>query len=151
MTGELRFDDYDHESAFLTSVGDPKHVQTLSAPISVRYFHPLGFLAGLNGTPVYQDVRRNQEPNVIPRLLGGSDTFFLVDAAVGYRFPNRFGLASLEVRNVFDSGFKYQDDSFRESREAPTISRFIPERTILGYLTLYFDPAMSAVASRRDF
>ena len=138
VAGELRFDIYDHESTFLTSIGDPKHVDTLSAPISVRYFHPLGFFAGLTGTPLYQEVRRNQEPNVFPRLVSGSDTSFLVDAAVGYRFPERFGLASLVVCNLFDTGFKYQDDSFRQVSEAPSVSRFIPERAILGYLTLNF-------------
>lgn len=134
MGGELRYDYYSRESGVATSAGLPKQVETWSAPISVRYFHPSGFFAGVIGTPARQDVQRQQETG----LPDGDDTFFLVDAAIGYRFPQRSGIASLEVRNLFNTGFKYQDDSFREAREAPPVSRFVPERTILGRLTLNF-------------
>jgi TonB dependent receptor len=66
----------------------------------------------------------------------GSDHFFLVDAAVGYRLPRRFGMVSLSVTNIFDKGFKYMDDGFREFQTQPVIGPYIPERQFLGQLTL---------------
>jgi outer membrane receptor protein involved in Fe transport len=68
----------------------------------------------------------------------GSDDFVLVDALVGYRFPKRFGIASLEVNNLFDTSFNFQDDSFREFRDEPSIARYIPERRITGRITINF-------------
>ena len=70
--------------------------------------------------------------------MEGKDDFFIVDAAIGWRIPNRLGIVSLEVRNLFDEEFKYQDDSFREFRDEPSIGPYIPDRTILGRLTLSF-------------
>jgi outer membrane receptor for ferrienterochelin and colicin len=53
--------------------------------------------------------------------------------ALGYRFPKRWGLLSVEVRNLFDQDFQYQDDSFRVSEFTKTqySSRFIPDRVFL--------------------
>jgi hypothetical protein len=45
---------------------------------------------------------------------------------------------SLEVRNLFDNGFHYQDDSFREFRDEPSIGPYIPERQIRFRVTLNF-------------
>lgn len=132
--GELRFEFYHGESGELTRSGFPKQMHTWSAPIWVRYFHPAGFFAGVTGNPLYQNVRRQKQSG----LPDGEDTFFIVDAAIGYRLPQRLGAVSLESRNLFNTGFKYQDDSFRDFREAPALSRFIPERTIVGRLTVSF-------------
>jgi hypothetical protein len=61
-----------------------------------------------------------------------------VDIGIGYRFPKRLGIASLQVNNLFDEGFRFQDDSFREFSDEPTVGPYIPERTILGRVTLNF-------------
>ena len=50
----------------------------------------------------------------------GQDNFVVVDATVGWRFPKRFGIASLTVYNLFNEKFRYQDDSFREFRDEPS-------------------------------
>ena len=95
--------------------GVPEKVVTYSVPFGVRYFHPSGFFAGVGATYVNQEV----EPS--DRLRGhpdGSDDFFVVDAAIGYRLPKRFGIVSLSVSNLFDNKFKYQDDSFREFQDS---------------------------------
>jgi hypothetical protein len=88
----------------------------------------------LGATYVRQDVRRQEEST----LAEGNDVFFVIDAAAGFRFPQRRALISLEARNLFDQGFKLQDDSFRKFGDEPAISPFIPERTILARLTLNF-------------
>ena len=67
-----------------------------------------------------------------------SEDFFVVDTSVGYRLPKRFGIVSLSVSNLFDQKFKYLDDSFREFRDTPTVGPYIPERLILGRITLNF-------------
>jgi outer membrane receptor protein involved in Fe transport len=130
------YDKYEKDSAaFSAEVGNdnPLQVETISAPVSVSYFHPSGFFATAGVAFVHQDVERlsmfsNQ----------GQDSFFVVDAGIGYRFPDRLGIASLTVHNLLDKGFQYQDDSFREFRDEPTVGPYIPSRTILGRVTLNF-------------
>jgi hypothetical protein len=55
---------------------------------------------------------------------------------VGFRFPKRYGIASVEVRNLFDEKFKYQDDNYRTNEVREPM--FFPDRTILGRITLSF-------------
>jgi len=59
------------------------------------------------------------------------------DAALGYRLPNRRGIASVEVRNMFNQKFIYQDLEFL-SAEPQTDPRYVPGRTIIARLTLAF-------------
>ena len=68
-----------------------------------------------SGTYVDQKVRRSATAT----QADGSDDFFLVDATVGYRLPKRAGVISLQVKNLFDDEFNYQDDSYREFRDEP--------------------------------
>jgi outer membrane receptor protein involved in Fe transport len=59
----------------------------------------------------------------------GSDQFWIFDASVGYRLPDRWGIVSIEARNLFDRSFQYQDtDPFR-----PIIQ---PGRTVYFKVTL---------------
>jgi hypothetical protein len=62
-----------------------------------------------------------------------------VDAAIGFRLPARRGLVSLEVRNLFDENFQYQDTAYAtaDANKIPE-TLFRPRRTILGRLTLNF-------------
>jgi tetratricopeptide (TPR) repeat protein len=130
------YDKYEKESDdFSALVGnqEPLKVETISVPVGLTYFHPSGFFAGAGVTFVDQDVERleifdNQ----------GHDSFFVVDLGVGYRFPNRLGIASLQVQNLLDEGMEYQDDSFREFQEEPSVGPYFPDRTILGRITLNF-------------
>jgi hypothetical protein len=115
-----------------TLAEQPKRIETLLAPLGARYFHPSGWFAEFGVTYLDQSVRwvYNVSDNQ------GSDSEFLVDAAFGFRFPNRRGLASIAVNNVFDRSFDYQDDNFRSSESRAT--RLIPEQVILGRVTLNF-------------
>ena len=100
----------------------------------MRYFHPSGAFASFGTTYVNQDVKRSEGSF----FADGSDDFFVLDAAVGYRFPNRLGIASLGVSNLLDENFQYQDDSFREFGDRPSIGPYIPDRQILARVTLNF-------------
>ena len=55
----------------------------------------------------------------------------MLDASIGYRLPKRFGLITLEGRNLLDHRFRYNDNDFGN----PTL---YPERLILLRLTLAF-------------
>lgn len=135
VKGEVVYD------RFTTGVGTgsdvfnfPLELETISVPLSVRYFHPSGFFAGLGVTYVDQKVRRSSAA----LLPDGKDDFVIVDASVGWRLPNRRGKISLEVNNLFDQEFNYQDDSFREFRDEPSIGPYIPEMTLLLRASLSF-------------
>jgi hypothetical protein len=113
--------------------GEPLKVDTVVVPLSARFFHPSGFFAGVKGNFVRQTV--DLPPGAT--FDDGHDDFFLVDADVGYRLPKRFGILSLEVRNLFDTSFHYQDLNTQTAREAQT-SPFLPTRIVFGRLTLSF-------------
>jgi outer membrane receptor for monomeric catechols len=110
----------------------PEKVVTYSVPFGLRYFHPSGFFAGVGATYVNQHVNRSDNMG----QPEGSTDFIVVDAAIGYRLPKRFGIMSLLVANLLDNKFKYQDDSFREFQDQPSIGPYIPDRQILARVTL---------------
>ena len=132
---EFVYDRFRAAEGLATEFGDvPDRVETLSLPIGVRYFDPSGIFAGLTTTGVHQEVKRS------PGAAGGegTDDFVVVDGSVGWRFPRRMGAVSFQVLNLFNSGFDFQDDSYREFRDEPTIGPYIPERQIRVQLTLNF-------------
>jgi hypothetical protein len=112
----------------------PTDMETFSLPVALNYASPSGLFGTLGATYVNQDVER-----VSTSTLQGDDDFVLVDAAIGFRLPDRYGVVSLGVRNLFDEEFNYQDDSFRAfGSEDPYRSPFVPERVMYGSLTLSF-------------
>jgi tetratricopeptide (TPR) repeat protein len=117
----------------VTMGGEPNKVETWVVPLSARFFHPSGFFAGVKGNFVWQKVDLPQTAT----FDDGTDDFFLVDADIGYRLPKRLGIISLEVRNLFDTSFHYQDHNVQTAREDQT-SPFLPQRMVLGRLTLSF-------------
>ena len=68
-------------------------------------------------------------------LESDGDQFWVADATIGYRLPDRYGLIALEARNLFDERFKFQDFDFdRIDQTTLPIRMIAPERTILGRL-----------------
>jgi outer membrane receptor protein involved in Fe transport len=128
---EVRFDEFESHGAAAPDV--PEDLDTVSVPFRVRFFHPSGFFAQIGETVVYQDLKRRSTSS----LSGGSNSFSLVDAAVGYRLPQRRGILSLEARNLLDEKFSFQDDNF-QNPSVKRISPFIPARTVVGRITLSF-------------
>lgn len=109
---------------------EPHKIETLSIPTSISYFNPQGFFTSLTGTYVHQNIERSGRKNEKP------EKFFLVDASVGYRFPNRRGIFSLDAKNLFDENFLFQDINFHSSQT--TVTRFVPSRTVFARVTLNF-------------
>lgn len=135
LKAEFAYDHYHSQLGVATENGTiPVSVETFSMPLSASYFDPSGWFARLGGTFVHQqlhlDARAIQSQ--------GNDSFFLVDTDLGYRFPKRWGLASIGVKNLFNTKFRYQDDSYREFRDEPSTGPYFPDRIIMGKVVLNF-------------
>ncbi len=107
-------------------------IETYILPITARVFHPSGFFASVGGTFVHQEV------SLAPRspFTKDDDQFFLVDLSAGFRLPKRTGIISFEIHNLLDKEFFYEDLNAVTSGGV-VYGRFIPNRTILGRITLY--------------
>ena len=71
-------------------------------------------------------------PFAPPGLAPGQSRFWVMDAFVGYRLPNRRGLLSLNADNLLDERFQFQDVD-------PTNPSLFPERLISFRFTVAFD------------
>jgi len=108
-------------------------LETTTIPLSIRYFSPLGVFAELGATFVQQDMeQQGSESNP------SSEDFLVLDTAIGYRLPKRRGIISLEVKNLLDEDFLFQDLELRTSDPFTVARDFIPDRAILLRITLNF-------------
>jgi tetratricopeptide (TPR) repeat protein len=99
-------------------------VTTNKVPLGIGYFHPLGVIARVKGTFHDQNGRFIRQLDLTPPDGDpGSDRFWIFDASLGYRLPGRRGILSLEVKNLFDKSFRFQDTD----RDNPLIQ---PKRTV---------------------
>jgi tetratricopeptide (TPR) repeat protein len=110
---EYNFERFKHELAAL-----PAHVNTHSVPLGLTFFHPSGLSAAVNATYFRQTGNFNRLS--IGRSESGSDDFWIVDAALSYRLPNRYGFLRLGVTNLFDKRFRYFEMDLNNSRIQPT-------------------------------
>lgn len=119
---------YKRDPAFV----GPDGIMTLNTqkvPVGINFFHPLGAYLRVKAT--YVDQSGEFGNPVFGPTESDSDHFWVVDAVVGYRLPKRFGIVSLEAKNLFDQGFRYQDID-------PSNPAFVPEQAILAKITLSF-------------
>jgi tetratricopeptide (TPR) repeat protein len=112
-------------------VEDFKELRTYRFPFGARFAHPSGFSAGFQATYVYQDGDFIVEDFFGPEVVEGDDSFWVVDASVEYRLPKRYGLITLQVKNLFDNQFHFQDTD-------PGNPRIQPGRLILAKINLSF-------------
>ncbi len=103
-----------------------EEMDTHRVPLGIDFFHPCGLSASATTTYYNQD-------GTFERLSGafesGRDSFWLVDAAVSYRLPKRYGFITVGAKNLFDQRFNYFDLDFKN----PAIQ---PARFFFARLTL---------------
>jgi Flp pilus assembly protein TadD len=128
LSTEYWFERFVHDPEALSSPVALAKSKTHRLPLEFRVFHPSGVFARARATYINQ---RGRFEDATRTVVPGSDEFWTVDALLGYRFPKRLGLATLEVRNLFDENFQFQDTDPENS----AISR---DRVILLRLTLAF-------------
>ncbi len=93
-----------------------------------RFFSTSGAFGRLRAAFVDQSGRFQ---NALQVVEPGSDRFWTLDASAGYRFPRRYGIAAVEIRNAFDRRFRFQDIS----PEEPTI---VAARQVMARFTVAF-------------
>jgi len=92
----------------------------LDAGFTLSYLHPQGWQGSVRNYLIYQD------------LMGrGDHSFWVADVFVGKALPQKRGLVSLEINNIFDRRFYY-------AREPVALEGFFPSRRILFKLALFF-------------
>ena len=133
LSAEAMYDKFEGDKD-TNNINLPLKVRTLSYPVRVQYFHPSGFFAGAGVTYVDQDVDRKAGAS----FDDGGSNFTVGDVAVGYRFPRRMGIASLSVQNVTDEDFDYQDDSFREFQDEPSVGPYMRDLDRNSRIQLHF-------------
>lgn len=112
------------------------HMTTARVPLELRYFARNGWSFGARASYVDQQGEFQFAPAPSPIepavYAPGEDRFWVLDAFVGYRLPNRRGLLSLNADNLLDEQFQFQDVD-------PTNPSLFPERLVSFRFTLAFD------------
>ncbi len=90
----------------------PQDLKTQRAPLGVKFFHPSGFGAGVTGTYIKQNGALNDGTEV-------TSSFWLVDAALTYRLPKRYGFIAVGASNLTDKRFNYFDTDPRNPAIQP--------------------------------
>jgi tetratricopeptide (TPR) repeat protein len=121
-----RYERYSQDNPLFTTTDAPK-VTTQRVPLGLNFYHPSGWF--VKATETYID----QRVTLSPSLTDDGDKFWLTDIATGYRLPKRLGIVSVEVNNLFDRAFRYQDVTGSNPDRYPSI---LPERVIYTRLTL---------------
>jgi len=108
----------------------PSKLNTHRVPLGVGFFHPSGFSAALTGTYWNQGgtfLYTAAQPNPFNRF--GRDQFWVLDAAINYRLPQRYGFITFGATNLTDQKFKFFNMDFNN----PFIQ---PKRMLFGKITL---------------
>lgn len=113
VTAEYLYEQYERDGTF----GDLefKELRYHRLPVGLAYFHPSGLRAKLKSTHVRQDGSFVSTETVEQ----GQTDFTVVDASVGYRLPNRYGLVTLEAQNLLNRDFRFQETDPRQPRHRP--------------------------------
>jgi tetratricopeptide (TPR) repeat protein len=129
LSAEYLYEDQEREPAIAD--GFARRVVSEVLPLRATYHHPNGVFGMLRLTYVKQSAE----------LLTGSGTtaedstrFPLVDLSLGYRLPGRHGLISLDVRNLFDRRFGFEDTDFSGNPRVPV---FQSGRSVFLRFTFY--------------
>jgi tetratricopeptide (TPR) repeat protein len=94
-----------------------KDLKTHSVPLGVNFIHPSGLSVSTQATYY------NQDATVFPQgaddFASGTSDFWILDAAIGYRLPKRYGLITVGVTNLLDKKFRYQESDLKNPRIQP--------------------------------
>jgi Tfp pilus assembly protein PilF len=127
LSANYEYDKIENDPEF-----DPQgfiNLETHRIPVRLSWFHPRGPAAGL--VVSYVDQRGRFQDQTVPfyATFTDNDEFWVLDAFVGYRLPKRYGVIRLEVRNLLDEDFMFQDVD-------PENPRIVPERFLALKLTI---------------
>ena len=104
-------------------------LETTELPITIKYFDPTGF-AHLSPRFVWQ--------RKLSGKLENKTDFAVVDMSIGYRLQNQRGIISLDIMNLANEKFLYQDTYDRTSDKFNVVTPFIPSRSFMFKTVLNF-------------
>ena len=104
-----------------------KEATTHRVPLGLKLFHPSGLSFATRATYLNQDGLFQRKGGIC--CESANSDFWVVDAAISYRLPQRYGFLSVGATNLFDRRFQFQESDFNNS----TIQ---PKRTVFARLTL---------------
>jgi outer membrane receptor protein involved in Fe transport len=106
LNAEYRYEKIERDPEFTLNI---KEVRTHSFPLGMTFSHPSGVSASLKATYYDQEGEFMREGPIPVPFEQGADKFWLVDAAINYRLPKRYGFLTFGVTNLFDKKFQYAD------------------------------------------
>ncbi|SMF93574.1 FecR family protein [Methylomagnum ishizawai] len=107
------------------------NTRTQTLPLTLSYFDPSGFYTNFKASYFHQDVD-------LPGGWQSEDVPFL-DLGLGYRLPNRWGLAEIQFQNLLDRNYHYEGLQDRRPPQVGGIPAFLPfppEFTVFARFTL---------------
>jgi tetratricopeptide (TPR) repeat protein len=126
LGAEYLFEKFDRTDEFSEGIREAK---MHAVPLGINFFHPSGVSAGLKAT--YYDQEGEFIRKEILTFETGDDKFWVVDAAINYRLPKRYGFVTVGATNLFDEEFDFADTDV----DNPRIQ---PDRSIFARITLAF-------------
>jgi hypothetical protein len=126
LSAEYQYERFTRESVVAVPFTD---VTTHRVPLGLRLFHPSGLSLALKGT--YFDQEGGFFRQGTAGHESGSSDFWVMDAGLSYRLPQRYGFITVGATNLLDKQFRYQETDFRNAT-------VVPERTFFTRVTLAF-------------
>ena len=127
ISAEYQYEKFKFDSEATNELGTIK-VDTHRFPLGINLFSSKGIIGRIKATYIDQNGKFEDG---LGAVLDDGDSFWVVDASLGYRLPKRYGLINFEIKNLFNEEFKFQDTD-------PANPRISPDRLILGRITLAF-------------
>ncbi|MEW8289678.1 MAG: FecR domain-containing protein [Candidatus Thiodiazotropha endolucinida] len=115
-------------------------LETHRFPIAFNYYHPTGLIFGAIATYINQEGVF-QGNSILDPPQSAEDEFWQTDLQLSYRLPDKYGLISFGVKNVFDEDFNFEDRNSYDSlgvEVTASPSSFSPERLVYGQVSVTF-------------
>lgn len=117
-----------HETSTSDAPFDFERWRTTSVPVTLSYFGDSGIFASASVEFVDHEFSNPGD--------GGDDRFVTAGVTLGYRLPGNAGIISVEVQNLFDESFNFQNRTVRPDLTATP--RYAPDRTVVARGTIRF-------------
>jgi outer membrane receptor protein involved in Fe transport len=129
LSTEYLYERFDRGAGGTESNNTFKDVTTQRLPLGLRLFHPSGLSLALKGTYFSQDGEFQRRGGAC--CTSADSDFWVVDTAISYRLPKRYGFMTVGAANLLDQKFKFQESDFDNT----TMQL---DRTVFGRVTLAF-------------
>ena len=108
LTAGYQYEKFSRDTRFAF---DASELKTQKVPLGFHFFHPSGLSVMVSGTYYEQDgnFKRSTDEPLPENYIPGKQDYWLCDAAISYRLPERYGMLILGGKNLFDRSFTYYD------------------------------------------